>query len=134
LHEGYQQGAHLGAVEDGGLGADQDGTASVVTDSQGARHDVDAVHAAGALFVVDHQLAVFHPHALGGAEIDHFFLDVESTPVTAGMGAAVGSESHRRRRPATASWSILMSSFQVPMKDMSAGRWRPRSSWGSRRT
>jgi hypothetical protein len=50
------------------------------------------VHAAGALTVVDQQLAAFIFHAFSGAEVDDFFLDVEGTPVTAAVGAAVGGE------------------------------------------
>jgi hypothetical protein len=92
LDKGNQQGAHLGTVEDRGLGADQHGAAAVVTDVQGAGHDVDAVHAAGALTVVDQQLAVFIPHAMGRAEVADFFVDVECTPVTSAVGAAVGGE------------------------------------------
>ncbi len=69
--------------------ASMDSTA-VVTDAQGARHDIDAVHAAGAFLVVDLKGLAFHPHAFGGAKVDDFFLDVEGTPVAAGVGAAVG--------------------------------------------
>ncbi len=92
LDERHEQRAHLGAVEDRGLGADQDGQAAVVADSQRARHDVEALHAAVALHVVDHQLLAFQTHALGGAEPDDFLVDVELAPVAAGMRAGVGFE------------------------------------------
>ena len=48
------------------------------------------MHAAGTFLVVDHQFVVFHPHAVGGAKIDDFFLDVKCTPVTTGMSTAIG--------------------------------------------
>jgi hypothetical protein len=76
--------------KDRGLGADQDGQAAVITDAQSAGHDVQTVHAAGALTVVDLQLAVFQPHAFGRAEVDDFLLDVERAPVLAGVSAAIG--------------------------------------------
>jgi hypothetical protein len=86
LDEGNQQGAHLGTVEDRGLGADQHGAAAVVTDVQGARHDVDAVHAAGALLVVDQQLAVFiHMQSVGQRSMTSLSMS-NGTPVASGCG------------------------------------------------
>ena len=48
------------------------------------------MHAAGALFVVDHQFAIFHPHTVCGAVANDLFFDVKGTPVAAGMRSAVG--------------------------------------------
>jgi hypothetical protein len=93
--ERNQQGAHLGTVEDGGFGADQNGQTAVVADPQGTRHDVDAVHAAGTFLVVDLQFAVFHPHAFGGAEIDDFLLDVERDPSRGRSGRRHWAEIRR---------------------------------------
>jgi len=90
--EGHEQGGHLGAVEDRGLGADQNGRAGFLTDLEGRRHGVDAVHAAGAVAVVDGELGAVVAHAAGGAAIHHFGHDVELAPVPAGMGAAAGLE------------------------------------------
>ena len=90
--EGHQQRTHLGAVHHGGLGAHQDAGAAFVTDVQGAGHGVDAVHAAHAVGGLDGQLAAVPAHALGGAAVHHFGLDVELAPVTTGMGTGVGFE------------------------------------------
>ena len=59
---------------------------------QGAGHGVDAVHAAHAVSSLDGELGAVPLHALGGAAIHHFFLQVELAPVAAGVRAGVGSE------------------------------------------
>jgi hypothetical protein len=58
--------------------------------TQGAGHDVDAVHAPGTFGVVNLQLVAFHPHALVGQRSMTSFLNVELAPVAAFVGAAVG--------------------------------------------
>ena len=63
-----------------------------VTDSQSSRHHVEAVHATGALFVVDLKRIAVPGHALSGAQVDHFLVDVELAPVSACMRARVGFE------------------------------------------
>ena len=55
-------------------------------------HDVDAVHAASALSIVDLQFAAVPPHAPGGTQADHFLHHVELAPVLAGVGAGIGHE------------------------------------------
>ena len=90
--EGHQQRTHLGAVHHGGLSTHEDAGAAFVTDVQSARHGVDAVHAAHAVGGLDGQLVAVPAHALGGAEVDDFLLDVEFAPVTTGVSAGVGLE------------------------------------------
>ena len=92
LHKRNGQGGHLSAFQDRGLCAEQDRRTRVLPDSQGSRHDVEAVHAASAFFVVDLQFAAVPAHAFGGAQVDDFLLDVEFAPVSSGMGAGVGLE------------------------------------------
>ena len=77
------------------------------------RHHVDAVHAAGALGVVDFQLAVLVEHAAGGAQVDDVGLDVQ-LGVDA-VGAAVGHDLAGHVGGHGFSWSMRMSSRQVPM-------------------
>jgi hypothetical protein len=50
------------------------------------------MHAPVTFLIVDLQLVAFHPHALRGAEVDDFFLDVKWTPIPAGMSATIGRE------------------------------------------
>ena len=73
---------------------------------------VDAMHAAGAFLVVDGKGAAVPGHAPGGAKVDHFFLDVEGTPVTTCMGAAVGLQLAAR---------ISLDSFLVDADVISPG-------------
>ena len=92
FHERHGQGGHLSAFEDRGLGAEQDRRARVLPDSEGSGHDIEAVHASSALFVVDFQFAAVPAHAFGRAQADDFLLDVEFAPVSSGMGTGIGHE------------------------------------------
>ena len=90
--EGNEQGAHLSAVNDRGLGSAEDGRAAFVADVQGAGHGVDTVHTTHAFGVVDEEAAAVPFHALGGAQVDDFGFDVELAPVTTGVSTGVGGE------------------------------------------
>ena len=63
---------------DGGLAADQDGGAFFLARSQGLRHQIDAVHAAGAVLIVDFQFFSVPYHALRRAEVADLLLDIEA--------------------------------------------------------
>jgi hypothetical protein len=47
------------------------------------------MHATGAFLVVDHELAILHPQAVGGTDIDDLFFNIKLAPVFARMGAGV---------------------------------------------
>jgi len=91
-NERHEQRTHLGAVHHGSLGAHEDARAAFVTDVQSAGHGVDAVHAAHAVGGLDGKLGAVPLHALGGAQIHDFLLDVELAPVATGVSAGVGGE------------------------------------------
>ena len=92
FHKWHKHAAHLGAVNDGGLGADEL--------SRRARRQC-----AGAFGMVlmqcmqrTHSLVLMLSfletgsllHAAGGTAFDDFLFDVERAPVAAGMGAGIG--------------------------------------------
>ena len=56
FHKWHKHAAHLGAVNDGGLGADEDCRAALVANVQGLWHGVDAVHATHAFPGLDAEL------------------------------------------------------------------------------
>ena len=72
--EGNEQGAHLSAVNDRGLGAAEDGRAAFVADVQGAGHGVDTVHATHAFGVVDEEALAeaIRNSQIRGAAVDVF--------------------------------------------------------------
>jgi hypothetical protein len=88
--EGNKQRTHLRAVHHRGLGAHQNAGAALVADVQGAGHGVDAVHAAHAVGSLDGELGTVPLHALAGATVNDFLLDVELAPVAPGMRTRVG--------------------------------------------
>src|ERR1035437_3357808 len=77
-HERNQHTRQQRAFEDRSLGADHEGGAALLARPQRLGHRVDAVHAAHAVGVVDGQLSAVPLHALGGTEVAHVFLYVES--------------------------------------------------------
>ncbi len=76
-HEGHDDPAHLGAFQDGGVGAEENRAANIGAGPQGLGHQIDTVHAVVAFPVVDLQIFTFEPHALGGAQGHDIFLDVQ---------------------------------------------------------
>ena len=53
-------------------------------------HNIKAVHASGALFVVDFQFAAVPGHTSGRAQLDDFLLNVKFAPVSTGVGPGIG--------------------------------------------
>ena len=78
FHERHDDPGQERPFDDGRLAADQDRGALFLSLPQGLRHQVDAVHAAGAVLVVDLQLFPSQLHAPGRAEIADLFLDIEA--------------------------------------------------------
>ncbi len=67
----------LGTLEDGGLTTHQDGGTHVSSRPQGPGHNVNAVHAAGAVFIIDLQVLAVPVNAAGGTKVADLFLYVE---------------------------------------------------------
>ena len=90
--EGHEQRRHLRAIQDRGLGAEENGSSGLFTNLHGRRHGIDTVHAPGAVAVINGELGAVVAHATGGAAIHDFLDDVELAPVATGMGTAASLE------------------------------------------
>src|SRR5450759_60056 len=92
LHKRYGQCRELGALQDRGLSAKEDGGPCILSNPQGPGHGIDAMHATVAFPVVDPKFFPIPGHAMGRTELDHLFYDMERTTFPAGVGSPIRLE------------------------------------------